>query len=79
MFQWPLPRNIRFRGSASDRPLVDNFEEPAQLRETPGGDDEGAMSSSVELRPYAVRLRMIILLALLCWAIVLGVIALIIA
>ena len=79
MFQRPLPWRARLKGSASDGPMVDDFEQPTQLRESPCGDAGGAAIEHVDRKPYAARLRMIILLSLLCWAVLLGVVALIIA
>ena len=58
--------------------MVDDIEESTQLRETPCGEAEGAVNH-VERKPYAARLRMIIMLALLCWAILLGLVALVLA
>ena len=78
MFQRPLPWKARHKGSASDGPMVEDFEESTQLRVSPFGAG-GAAINHVERKPYAVRVRMIILLSLLCWAALIGVGALIIA
>lgn len=79
MFQRPLPWKARLKGSASDGPMVDDFEDPTQLRQSPFGDAGGAAISHVERKPYAARVRMIIVLSLLCWAVLLGSVALITA
>lgn len=79
MFQRPLPWKARLKGSASDSPMVDDFKESTQLRGFPCGDAGGAAINHVERKPYAARVRMIILLSLLSWAVLLGVVALIIA
>lgn len=78
--QWAQPLEDRPRGpEVSDRPLADNLDEPTQHRTSLDDVDhqraEGMMSNAVERRPYAVRVRMIILLSLLAWAALLGLLA----
>lgn len=72
MFQRPLPWRARLKGSASDGPMVDDFEQPTQLRESPYGDVGGATIEHGDRKPYAARLRMIILLSVICWAVVIA-------
>lgn len=58
----------------SDTRMVDNFEEPKQNR-TSGDVDQGAeteMITYIETNSYAARLRMIILLSLICWVLVIA-------
>ena len=54
--------------------MVDNFEEPRQSRASEDVDHsvEADMISHVETTSYAARLRMIILLSLICWALVIA-------
>lgn len=78
MFQRPLPWKARLKGSASDGPMVDVFDESTQLRESPIGDAGGAAINHVDRKSFAARVRMIFMLSLLCWAILLGGVALII-
>jgi len=83
MFQRPLPWKARLKGSVSDGPMVDDFEQPTQLGESLGdvghSDAEGPMHRQIERTSFAARLRMIVVLAIICWAVLLGVVALIIA
>lgn len=62
--------------------MVDNFEEPKQPQASQEDDEPGVeadMISQIEIKPFAERLRMIIALSLICWAVVLAVLALIFA
>lgn len=77
-----LPMNTRLKGSeVSDIPMVDDFDETTQHRDSPksvsvgDGDAEGATMKHVERSSLAASLRMIILLSLICWAVLLAVIA----
>ena len=81
--KWAQPLEERRGGpEVSDRTMADNLEEPTQHRASCYDVDherpEGMMSNLVERKPYAVRLRMIILLSLLAWAGLLGLLALLI-
>lgn len=75
MFQWPLPWKIRLKGPA-DTPMVDNIEEPNQLRESIGDvgytDSENPMYSDADRTSFAARIRMIFLLGVFCWAVLLA-------
>lgn len=60
--------------------MVDNFENPKEPQASPEDDDQGVadeMINQIEVKPFAERLRMIIALSLLCWALVIGAVALI--
>ena len=57
--------------------MVDNYEEPNPPRASHDDTDNGAdadMTGHVEPRPFAVRLRMIILLSLICWMLLIAVV-----
>ena len=58
----------------SETAIVDNFEEPKQTRTSEDVDQsaETDMITYVETTSYAARLRMIILLSLICWALVIA-------
>ena len=58
----------------SETAMVDNFEEPNQSRASEDVDHGAAtdMITHVETTSYATRLRMIILLSLICWALVIA-------
>lgn len=60
----------------SDGAMVDNVEEPKQPRTSHDEIDDGAdseMNAYAELKPFGERLRMIILLSLLCWAVLIAI------
>lgn len=62
--------------------MVDNVEEPKQPQASPDDDDQGVqaeMINQIEIKPYAERLRMIIALSLICWSVLLAMLALIFA
>ena len=63
--------------------MVDNLEERTQLREPPGGDGHGdaerPMYSHADRTSFAARIRVIILLAIICWAVLLAALAWIIS
>lgn len=54
------------------RPMVDDVHESAQLNASADGIDhlgaEGAAAEGQDRKSYATKLRMIILLSLVCWA-----------
>lgn len=58
----------------SESAMVDNVEEPKQTRASEDVDQssETEMIIYAETTSYAARLRMIILLSLICWALVAG-------
>lgn len=65
----------KLRGAeVSESAMVDNFEEPNQTRASEDVDQsaETDMITYVETTSYAARLRIIILLSLVCWALVIG-------
>jgi hypothetical protein len=63
----------------ADSPMVDNSDQPSQLRACPddGGHvgEAGTMDHHAERRPYAVRVRMIMLLSLISWAMLIAALA----
>lgn len=68
---------------APESPMVEDGDQPAQLRAFPDdgghGLGEGTMDHHLGRKPYAVRVRMIILLSLLCWSVLIAAVALILA
>lgn len=65
----------RLRGAeVSEAEMVDNFEEPNQTLASEDVDQgaETDMITYIETPSFAARLRMIILLSLICWALVIG-------
>lgn len=75
-----LPMEHRLRGSeVSQAAMVDNIEEskPPRASEDVDHSAELDMIAYVETRSYGARLRMIILLSLICWALVIAGVALI--
>lgn len=65
------------RSEVSETAMVDNFEEPKQPRASEDVDhgEETNMISRVETSSFAARLRMIILLSLVSWALVIAAVA----
>lgn len=75
-----LPMEHRLRGSeVSEAAMVDNVEEskPPRASEDVDHPVEPDMIAYAESQPFGARLRMIILLSLICWAMVIAGVALI--
>lgn len=74
---------MRRGAEVSDSPMVDNSDQPTQFRAFPDdgdhGREEGTMDHHLERGSYAVRVRMILLLSLLSWAVLAAVVAAIFA
>ena len=66
-----------------DSPMVDNSDQPTQIRTFSDDGDhgraEGTMDHHLGREPCAVRVRMILLLSLLCWSVMAAALALIFA
>ena len=64
---------------ASEAAMIDDFEEsnPARASESVDHDVETDMIAYAQTRSYGTRLRMIILLSLICWALVIAGVALV--
>ena len=79
--RWPRPMEHKLpRWRAVEAAMVDNFEEPKSPQASAEDDDQGVpadMINQVEIKPFAERLRMIIALSLICWALLLAVLALV--
>ena len=63
------------RSEASETSMVDNFEESRPSRTSQEGGNhavEADMIIHVESRSYAARIRVIILLSMICWALVIA-------
>jgi hypothetical protein len=75
MWYWTVTQGLWNIGSTglgtSAAAMVDKFEEtnPSQTSEDVDQDAEAKMTSIAETKPFAVQLRMIILLSLICWAV----------
>ena len=78
--RWPRPMEHKLQGwGVVEATMVDSFEEPKPPQASEE-DDQGApadMINQIEIKPFAERLRMIIALSLICWAVLLAMLALV--